>query len=217
MRVLILRPQPGAGETAERSRAMGLEPVLAPLFTIRPIAWERPDRGRFDAVVLTSAKAARLGGDGLTSFSDLPCYAVGERTAAEAEAAGFADVRTGPSNGAALAATAIAGGVTAALYFCGRDHAALGPPVVAEIPVYAAEPVGHLPEGLDYEVALLHSPRAAALFAKLIGDRSAIRIAAISEQVAATAGGGWRSVAVADQPRDQALLELAAKLCHTGE
>jgi hypothetical protein len=30
------------------------------------------------------------------------------------------------------------------------------------------------------------------------------------------AGAGWQSVAVAAAPRDQALLELAAKLCQTG-
>jgi uroporphyrinogen-III synthase len=216
MRVLILRPQPGADETAERARAMGLEPVLAPLFAVRAIAWEYPDRECFDAAFLTSANAARLGGDGLTPFFDLPCYAVGERTAAAADAAGFADLRTGPSDGRALAALAMAQGVKAAIHFCGRDHSALGPPVVAAMPVYSAEPLDRLPPRLDYDVALLHSPRAAALFSALVDDPEVIRIAAISAQAAAAAGGGWRSVSVAEAPRDEALLELAAKLCHTG-
>ena len=64
---------------------------------------------------------------------------------------------------------------------------------------------------------MLHSPRAAALFAALRG-RSArrSRIAAISAPTAAAAGEGWKSVAVAAAPRDEALLELAAKLCQTG-
>jgi uroporphyrinogen-III synthase len=62
-------------------------------------------------------------------------------------------------------------------------------------------------------LALLHSPRAAALFAGLAGDRSRIRVAAISLRTARAAGEGWQSVAVAPRPRDQALLELAAELC----
>ena len=57
--MLILRPQPGADETAARARTLGLEPVVAPLFTIRPLAWEPPDPAEFDAVLLTSANAAR--------------------------------------------------------------------------------------------------------------------------------------------------------------
>ena len=71
--VLILRPQPGADESAARARALGLDPVVAPLFTVRPLAWEAPNPADFDAVMMTSANAARFGGDGLTPFIDLPC------------------------------------------------------------------------------------------------------------------------------------------------
>jgi uroporphyrinogen-III synthase len=58
-------------------------------------------RGGFDAVMLTSANAARLAGDAMASFTALPCYAVGEASAAAAADAGFADIRVGPSDGAA--------------------------------------------------------------------------------------------------------------------
>ena len=44
-RVLILRPQPGADETAERARALGLEAVVAPLFEVGPLAWTGPGPG----------------------------------------------------------------------------------------------------------------------------------------------------------------------------
>ena len=75
---------------------------------------------------------------------------------------------------------------------------------------------GALPPDLEQALVLLHSPRAAARFAVLAGNRrGAIRIAAISAETAAVAGAGWRSVDVAAAPRDQALLELAAKLCQT--
>ena len=87
MKLLIVRPQPGADESAKRARALGLEPIVAPLFETRALDWIQPDPGDFDAILLTSANAARLGGDGLKPFLALPCYAVGERTAAAARAA----------------------------------------------------------------------------------------------------------------------------------
>jgi uroporphyrinogen-III synthase len=47
-------------------------------------------------------------------------------------------------------------------------------------------------------------------------DRAAIRITCISQAVADAAGPGWASVRAAAQPRDEAVLELAAELCKTG-
>jgi uroporphyrinogen-III synthase len=216
MKLLILRPQPGADRTAARARALGLDPIVAPLFALRPLAWAAPAASRFDALLFTSANTARLGGDGLTSYLSLPCYAVGKSTAQAARAAGFTDVRVGPSNGAALARMAKADGVKAALHLGASDHIAPGPPVVANVSVYAADAAGTLPAHVEEGLVLLHSPRAAALFGALAGKRrGAIRVAAISEQAARAAGPGWRSVDVAPAPRDEALLELAAKLCQT--
>ena len=222
-RVLILRPQPGAAETAARARALGLEPVVAPLFTVRPLAWTPPDPAGFDAVMLTSASAARQARDGLTPFRPLPCYAVGEATAAAADEAGFADIRMGADDGAALLMMMAEDGIRRAFHACGEDHLALGHPAIAidRVPVYAAIAAGRLPPEADIAlregaVALLHSPRAARLFAQLAGARRAISIAAISARTARAAGDGWRSVSIAPSPRDQGLLELAAKLCQTG-
>lgn len=155
----------------------------------------------------------------MTPFLALPCYAVGESTAEAARAAGFSDVRAGPSDGAAMLEAAAADGITTALHLCGRDHVALSDPriVVAAIPVYAAEPALGLPEGVEEALVLLHSPRAAVRFASLAGERRGrIRLAAISAQTAAAAGQGWASLDVAAGPRDPALLALAAKLCQTG-
>jgi uroporphyrinogen-III synthase len=68
-------------------------------------------------------------------------------------------------------------------------------------------------------LALLHSPRAAALFAQLAEDaglkRGTIAIAALSRNVLAAAGSGWKIAESAETPSDNALLELAAKLCQT--
>lgn len=193
---------------------MGLEPVLAPLFAIRPVPGPAIEAARYDAVLLTSANGARHAPAGL---ADLSCFAVGERTAAAARAAGFAEVRTGPCDGAAAAAMMAAAGVKRALHLCGSDHVpveAAGLEIERRI-VYSAEPLkpGRL-EGPA--VAMIHSARAGARFGVLVGDRKSIAIAAISGAAAAAAGQGWAAKAVAAAPRDHALLELAAQLCNHG-
>jgi len=222
--ILILRPQPGADETARRARNMGLEARIAPLFTVRPLDWEPPDPVGIDAVLLTSANGARHAGPAAGGFVDRPCYAVGEATALAAREAGFADVRTGASDGAALLEKAAAEGVMRALHLCGRDHLPLehSPVIVIRRIVYAAELADGLPPAAAAAmasgvVALLHSPRAARTFAKLADeagiDRGSVTIAAISPAALESAGGGWAVAEAALQPRDEALLELAAKLC----
>jgi uroporphyrinogen-III synthase len=219
-RVLVLRPEPGAGATAARARAMGLRPVVAPLFTIRPVAWDAPQPDAFDAVLLTSANAARHAGAGLSGFLHLPCRAVGEATAAAARAAGFARISTGDGDGAAALAP-LAGRV---LHPCGRDHVPL-PQTETRIErrvVYAADASRALPDAARQAlaagaIAIVHSPRAAATFAALVDAgglaRHEVVAAAISEAAAAALGDGWAAIGVAARPRDEALLELAAQLC----
>lgn len=221
--VLILRPEPGAGETAARARALGLDPVAAPLFEVRPLPWQAPDPASFDALLLTSAQAARLAGPELAVVAALPCYAVGEATAAAARKAGLAAVRTGPADGAAALQLAARAGARRILHLCGREHRPLSHRQLSieHRIVYAADAAAILPEAADAALArgalaLLHSPRAASTFAALVAERGGIRLAAISEAAAAEAGEGWAAKAVAAAPRDEALLELAVKLCKTG-
>jgi uroporphyrinogen-III synthase len=214
VRLLILRPEPGASESAARARAMGLDPVVAPLFAIAPVDSAPVDASDYDSVLLTSANGARHAPAGLAG---LPCFAVGEATAAAARQSGFTDIRPGPSDAAAAAAMIASAGKKRAIHLCGRDHLPVEAPGVAieRRVVYAADPVAH--ERFEGPaVAMVHSPRAAARFAELAADRSAIAIAAISAPAAEAAGEGWAAKAVASAPRDQALLELAAKLCNYG-
>ena len=220
--VLILRPEPGATATAARSRALGLLPFVFPLFTVRPLGWAAPGTTHIDAVLLTSANAARHGGTELEPFLGLPCYAVGEATAESAREAGFSDIRTGPSDVEAVHALMVEDRVLCAFHPCGREHRPLprpGPGIM-EMQVYAADAVNILPAAAETAIAagalvLVHSPRAGSLLAGLVRDRGQVRIAAISPAAAEAAGPGWRSVDVAAAPRDEALLELAAKLCQT--
>jgi uroporphyrinogen-III synthase len=117
-------------------------------------------------------------------------------------------------------------GIERAFHPCGHDHIAIETPGLSLVDcvVYAADAAGQLPdEARDMlatgAVALIHSPRAGALFARLVDEagleRATIPIAAISPAAAEAAGSGWKAILAAATPRDDALLELAAKLCKT--
>ena len=213
--VLVLRPQPGADATAARAAALGLEAIVAPLFRIAPRDWQMPD-GRFDALLLTSANAARA----LDARLDrgMRVYAVGDATAAAARAAGFADIVQGEGRVADLARQAAADGAKSVLHLAGEDRTAFDPAGlrIETRTVYAAEPCAPPPafaEGLEQgAVALLHSARAARRFRQLAGPGH--RIAAISPAVREAAGEGWAAAAVAERPDDDALLAATARLCH---
>ena len=82
--VLVTRPEPGAAETAARVAALGWEPVLAPALVLRP---RDIVIGRAQALLLTSRAAARALPPPIPG---LPVLAVGEATAAEARALGWA-------------------------------------------------------------------------------------------------------------------------------
>jgi uroporphyrinogen-III synthase len=216
---------PGADETAARAAAMGLKSVAAPLFEVKPVGWEAPDPSHFDALLLTSANAPRHGGRELADLASLPCYCVGEATAAEARKAGFASAYAGPSDGDAVLRIMADRGARKVLHLSGLDRMPLEHPHISmsRLIVYAAEPVHRLPDDAGEALrsgalVLLHSPRAGRVFSGFVDiegwDRSTIRIAAISEAAADAAGRGWDRRAVAAVPRDQALLELAAKLCN---
>jgi len=218
--VLILRPRPGADETAARARARGLEPVVAPLFDIEALAWTPPAAEGFDAILFTSANAPRHGGDGLSAFRALPCYAVGEATALAAAEAGFGHVRTGPSDGAAIVQMMVRDGIERVFHPTAPETSELPSAEIRieSVPVYSARPADRLSDVAVAAlhagaIALLHSPRAAALFSERVGERRArTRIAAISDAAAAAAGPGWAAVTVALEPRDEALLLAAEEL-----
>jgi uroporphyrinogen-III synthase len=220
--ILVLRPDPGATRTAERARALELEPVVAPLFQVCPLAWQTPDPEAFDGVLLTSAHAPRQAGPALAAFAGLPCYVVGGASAEAARAAGFRQVVSADSDGQSALRLAASAGARRLLHLTGREHLPIEAPevIVTRRIVYAAEAATGLAAAARQALArdalvLLHSPRAASLFASFVARRATTRIAAISAQTAAAAGEGWAGKAVAAAPRDEALLELAVKLCQT--
>jgi uroporphyrinogen-III synthase len=216
--LLVLRPEPGASATIAAAHDMGMTAIASPLFTVHPRAWTLPDRLP-EAVLLTSANAVRHGGAALSALKGLPVYAVGTATAEAARQAGFGRIVSGQEDADAILALARRDGLSSLLHLAGREHREVMPDDIRidRRIVYAAEAVDALPDAartaLPAAIALLHSPRAARLFASLI-DPAGIAIAAISAAVLAAAGTGWRIAHAAEHPTDASLLAVAAKLCN---
>lgn len=221
--LLVLRPEPGAAATAARARELALEAVVAPLFTLTPRAWSPPG-GTPDALLLTSANAVRLAGPLPPAWRALPVYAVGRATAGAAADAGLRVVHAGEADGRAAAAAALEAGHSRLLHPCNADRRAIVLPgaEIEDVVVYAADPVEALPPGAAAvlrrgPVALLHSPAAAALFARLIDrervGRADLRVIGISAAARAAAGTGWAVALSPETPTDAAMLALAAPLC----
>lgn len=214
-RLIVLRPEPGASQTVERARALGLEAIPVPLFRIEPIPWQLPDSAEFDALLLTSANAVRHGGAGLNGLRTLPVHAVGRTTADAAREAGFQVASIGEGGIDALL-DGIAPG-TRLLQLAGEDRRrpAGHSCQIRAVAVYRAVPLQGILD-IGNCVAAVHSPRAAHRLAELVPEtkRATIAIAAISPRAARAAGGGWQAVEPAESPDDAALLALAARLCN---
>ena len=213
-RVLVLRPEPGATATVNRARERGLDAVAVPLFEVEAVAWEAPEAGSFDALLLTSANAVRFAGDELAKLRGLPAYAIGEATEEEARDAGF-DIEATGEAGIDRLLDSIEPDLKL-LHLCGEHRREAADPRqhISSIPVYRAKVVSqpHLDVAQD-AVVLVHSPRAGSRLAELVNDRASIAIGAISEAAAEAVGGGWKIVESVEAPTDDALLALAARLC----
>lgn len=232
-RVLVTRPEPGARRTAERLRAMGFEPLVLPLSETKPLVVDAaalPEN--FSAVAVTSANAMRHAPAGLIGrLADLPCFAVGERTAIAAREAGFRTVRAGPGDAAGLAETIapeLAGRRLA--YLCGRERfpvfeerlaaagvqvgpietygtVALDPSDDAILPIIGGRPV---------DAILLYSVKAADAAARLVSRPSLTTCLAhapafsLSARIDAAfrAAGGKGAAYIAASPDEDALLVL---------
>jgi uroporphyrinogen-III synthase len=217
--LLIFRPEPGASASATNARSMGLEPHCLPLFKVEPRPWSPPKASGFDAVVATSANAMRMGGEGLGHFHHLPLLAVGQATAAAARGAGFAHVVAGSRDVVELSALAQELGHARLLHLAGEEHQALNPPALQTCIVYAAvacDPPPRWPFATGTRcVALVHSPRAARLAGRFIPEPQNVDLVAISQAAADSASGDWRSLAIAPEPHDAAMLEIAQQMCQT--
>jgi uroporphyrinogen-III synthase len=217
MKLLVIRPQPGADATAARVQTAGHEPVLMPLFEVQPVGWQLPSPAKYDALLLTSGNAVRQAGQGLQALRDLPLYAVGSATSSAAGKAGLAITMTGDANVEALLPVIQSAGHKHILWLAGEDRIAISPPekIALDICVVYKSTALSEPENFSanvraVDIVLLHSPRAARYFASLCDaqaiDRAGVILATLSPAIAKSAGLGWRELLVAPFPNDAALL-----------
>jgi uroporphyrinogen-III synthase len=227
--VLITRPEPGASETAARVAALGFQPVIAPVLTVRTFRASLPPAGDLQAILAASANAIPALPQ---SHRDLPLLAVGEATASRARAAGFSQVSSADGDASALAVLAAQS--------CNRDAAPLllatgrgqGHALAADLRargfrvvrrvVYAAEPVRSLPAPArsalangTLTAALFFSAETARQFVRMLSRarlHEAVRTVdalAIGQPAAvALQALPWRRIRVADRPTQDAMLAL---------
>ena len=221
--LIVTRPEPGNAATIQRARAMGFPAHAMPLFAARPVGWRAPAAQDFDALLLTSAFAAREAGPEIARLATLPVYAVGDATARAAEAAGLTVAMTGTADAQPLLDAMVSQDIRAILWLCGRDRSAFDAcgAAITPLPCYALDPVAPPAEWAALiaapAVLLAHSARAARRISDLVGAaRAHLSPAAKSPAAAAAAGEGWRDIAVADRPDDVAILAQARALWHKG-
>lgn len=219
MRVWVTRTRPGADATAERLRALGHDPVVAPVLAVQPIE-AAVDLAGADALAFTS----RNGVDAFAALAkggrNLPVFAVGSATAEAARARGFSDVQSADGDVATLAALIATAAPGAVLHPAARDPAgdlagllrergvkARTVAVYDTVPVEPAEAVAQL---ASLDAVLVHSPKAARRLAGLVAPgKAAPLFACISEAAAAPLrSAGHEKVRSAPFPDEAALLKL---------
>jgi uroporphyrinogen-III synthase len=214
MKLLIIRPQPGADATAARVAAAGHQALVMPLFGVEAVAWNAPVAIEYDGLLLTSSNAVRNCGPQLSDFAHLPVYAVGKVTAEAAQRSGLHISHTGNAGAEALLAELRD---CRLLWLAGEDHTAITVPASVHIDTHIVYRSAILPVPASFtemtmqaDYVMLHSARAAAHFASLVAreglDKAAISLAALSGNIALAAGVGWKSLRVAAEPNDAALL-----------
>ena len=234
-RVLVTRPEPGAAQTARRLEELGFSPVLLPLSETRALPVDVATIPVAAAVAVTSANALRHASRDLVgALAERPCFAVGEKTAAAARAAGFAKVTQGPGGAEQLASMLLeqaAPGETV-VYLCGRVRLCSFEELLADagIAVVVVETYDTLgltnAEDADY-LSLIGQPVDAAVLYSVVAAEALLDIAhqpklshlfentmfvCLSSRIASVISD--RSQAkflIAAEPTEEALLSLLSK------
>jgi uroporphyrinogen-III synthase len=245
MVLLVLRPEPQAGDMVAALASRGVEALAEPMLTIEPsddpVGRVRAADPEAEAIILTSRQTVAIlraaGNPG--PLTARPVIAVGAGTAHDARAAGFADVRSADGNADDLVDLVARAGFQRLVHAGGRDKAgdvagrlALLGVTVTEAEIYRAEPRQHLAPEVTAAFAegridglVVASRRSSQAFVDLIdamgwADRLApLGVAALSEAAVTPFADRIAEVAVATEPTGPALVEasvaLAARLGET--
>ncbi|HWV21812.1 MAG TPA: uroporphyrinogen-III synthase [Devosia sp.] len=233
MRMLVTRPEPDAQASVDRLAALGIEAVAAPLLARTALDFHLPDVSGFAALAVTSANALRaLEEKGLlATLRHLPVYAVGDRTAYEARALGFAEVLSAGGTFERLSTMlALARMEGPVLYPAGRHLSddlaqALAPHgiLVVTATVYDMVAESDFPDSTlralesgGFGAALIYSRRTAEIFCRVVGQRLSaakkrdLTLLCLSENVAQPlVEEHFTRVHLADRPDEEAMMSLA--------
>jgi uroporphyrinogen-III synthase len=227
MRILVTRPLEDGEEIAEKLRAMGHAPLLAPLLRTDFHNGPEPDFTDVQAILATSANGVRA----LvrrTVRRDLAIFAVGPQTAQEAQTAGFTHVRNADGDARALVQATLRWATPekgTLLHVCGQEAPGTLADtlsdqgfIVRRTALYTVHAASHLPEQVEAALqdsnldgALFFSPRSAQVFCTLASGNSLDGMTAfcISPVTAkALKESNFSRVLVASQPNQAALLAL---------
>jgi uroporphyrinogen-III synthase len=227
MRILITRPIEDGEETARQLALRGHEALVAPLLMLRFLGGPDVTLEGVQAILATSANGVRALAR-RTKNRDLPLFAVGPQTAAEAQKLGFQSVKSagGDAETLALATTGWARPEEGALLHVageGNDARLIGNlpgfTVRQEI-LYAVDAVEKMPEAAaavlragELDAALFYSPRSAAIFRECavregLPVNALLAICISAATATALAPLGFREVRVADRPNQASLLKF---------
>jgi uroporphyrinogen-III synthase len=217
MRIWITRAEPGASRTAEKLRALGHEPVVAPLLEVHALPGSI-DLDGVGALAFTSANGVRAFAERCPERS-LPVFAVGDATATAARRAGFSEVASAEgdldaladliaAHAASLKGTVLAPGPREPAGDLPRALAAQGITARAlamyeTLPVFPRGGVGPV------DAVLIHSPKAAEGLALVMGGETGPAAYCISAAAAAPlAGRPFARIEWAARPDEDSLLAL---------
>ncbi len=230
--MLVTRPEPDGQSTLARLQALEISAQATPVMVRKTLDVSLPPPDGFTAMVLTSTNAIRsLEERGvLGNYLQLPVFAVGDRTAREAEAVGFK--RVSSAAGAlqdlvnAMAIARLPGPVfhPTGRYSAGDLAQAVAPLgiMVATARIYDMVAVDSLPPEImaslkdgSITAVLCYSRRTAEIFAQLTQDleaaqRKRLAMLCLSEAVAEPLlENHFIRISLADRPDEDAMMALA--------
>ena len=231
-RMLVTRPEPDGQSTLSRLLALDIEAVATPLMVRQTLDASLPPPDGFAAVVLTSINAVRSLVDrgALQDYAHLPVLAVGDRTAREAEEAGFVKVSSAAGAFGDLVNAIAISGLKGPLFYPAARHQsadlakALAPHgvMVATAKIYEMVAIDVLPADIllalgDGSIGsvLVYSRRTAEIFARLAAQldpaqRSRLAMLCMSEAVAGPLlEAHFNRISLADRPDEDAMMSLA--------
>lgn len=233
VRMLVTRPEPDAQLTVARLRALDIDSLAAPLLKRTPLPTPLPPPERFAALTLTSANGLRTLAErgAIDAYRHLPVYAVGTRTAVEAEVLGFPRVFDAGGTLGDLADLIIHAGISGPVFHPAGQHrsgdlarsVADHGVIVETVPIYDMVAVDRLPDEVvgaleagAISAVLFYSNRTARTFLSCLGEgltrqmRADVEMLCLSETVAAPlVAAHCTRIGLADRPEDGAMMTLA--------